>query len=80
MTALDNHYFMKFKCSNCGYSFEKQIRKGTPARGQAGICPNCGVRDNTSGIGQHEVIRDNQSDNPTGGRQMLMEGGPYPSK
>jgi len=80
MTVDDNHYFMSFKCSNCGHVFEVQIRKGTPAHGQAGPCPNCGVRDNTSGVGHHSVIRDNQSDNPTNGRHMLMEKGPYLSK
>jgi DNA-directed RNA polymerase subunit RPC12/RpoP len=69
-----NHYNMSFICANCGHKFEKQIRKGTPANGQAGICPNCGVRDNVSGVGQHRVIRDNESADPTGGRQVLLEG------
>ena len=69
-----NHYTMNFICANCGHKFERQIRKGTPANGQAGICPNCGVRDNVSGVGQHKVIRDNESADPTGGRQVLLEG------
>jgi len=73
-TKVDaNHYLMNFQCANCGNQFDKQIRKGTPAHGQAGICPNCGVRDNMSGVGQHKIIRDNESADPTGGRQMLTE-------
>jgi len=79
--AIDaNHYLMNFECSNCGHRFQKQVRKGTPAHGQAGPCPNCGVRENMPGVGQHKVIRDNQSDNPTGGREILMEGGPMPPR
>lgn len=73
-----NHYLMNFECANCGHKFERQIRKGTPAHGQAGICPNCGVRDNVAGVGGHRVIKANESENPTGGRQVLMEGGPRP--
>jgi len=73
-TKVDvNHYLIEFLCANCGQRFEKQIRKGTPAAGQAGICPNCGVRDNTSGVGGHKVIRANESEDPTGGRQVLLE-------
>jgi len=73
-TKVDvNHYLLNFICANCGHKFEKQIRKGTPASGQAGICPNCGVRDNMSGVGQHKVIRDNESSDPTGGRQVILE-------
>ena len=68
-----NHYLMEFLCSNCGTKFEVQIRKGTPAAGKAGICPNCGVRDNVAGVGQHKVIRANESQDPTGGRQILLE-------
>jgi DNA-directed RNA polymerase subunit RPC12/RpoP len=74
------YYMMNFECANCGHKFEKQLRKGTPAQGQAGICPNCGVRDNTSGVGGHRVIKANESENPTGGRQVLMENGPYPQR
>ena len=73
-TKVDaNHYLITFQCANCGERFEKQVRKGTPAHGQAGICPNCGVRDSTSGVGQHKVIRANESEDPTGGRQVLLE-------
>ncbi len=68
-----NHYLMNFLCANCGTKFDRQIRKGTPATGQAGICPKCGVRDNTAGVGGHKVIRDNESTDPTGGRQVLLE-------
>jgi len=71
------HYRMDFICANCGNKFERQLRKGTPAAGQAGICPHCGVRDNVSGVGQHKVIRANESEDPTGGRQMLREPGMY---
>jgi DNA-directed RNA polymerase subunit RPC12/RpoP len=78
MATDSNHYLMKFRCANCGHQFEKEVRKGTPAHGQAGPCPNCGVRDNMSGVGHHQVIRDNQSDNPTGGRQVLMEDSRFP--
>ncbi len=67
------HYLIRFICANCGYKFEKQISKGTAASGQAGTCPNCGVADNVSGVGHHKVIRDNESADPTGGRQILLE-------
>jgi len=77
-TKVDsNHYLMNFICANCGAKFERQIRKGTPTQGQAGICPTCGVRDNVAGVGQHKVIRDNESADPLGGRQVLMENGPH---
>ncbi len=73
-TKVDvNHYLIGFLCANCGHKFEKQIRKGTAASGQAGPCPRCGVRDNVSGVGHHRVIRDNESPDPTGGRQILLE-------
>ena len=74
----DSQYGMKFECANCGHLFEVAIRKGVPASGQAGICPNCGVRDNTSGVGGHRIIKANESENPTGGREILMERGPHP--
>ena len=75
-TKVDaNHYLIEFRCANCGQTFEKQIRKGTPAHGQAGPCPNCGVRDNVAGVGGHSVIRANESTDPTGGRQILLENG-----
>jgi len=77
-TKVDaNHYLMEFICANCGHKFSKQIRKGTPAAGQAGICPNCGVRDNTSGVGGHKVIKANEDMIPHDGRQILMEGRPF---
>jgi len=73
-TKVDvNHYLIEFLCANCGSKFEKQIRKGTPASGQGGICPTCGVNDNTSGVGGHRVLRANESQDPTGGRQVLLE-------
>lgn len=68
-----NHYTIEFLCANCGEKFEKEVRKGTPARGQAGPCPKCGVQDNTAGVGGHKVIRANESADPTGGRQVLLE-------
>jgi len=68
-----NHYTIEFLCANCGLKFAKDVRKGTPARGQAGNCPNCGVKDNTAGVGGHKVIRANESSDPTGGRQVLLE-------
>lgn len=76
MSQDKNHYLMKFRCANCGYEFERQIRKGVPAPGQAGVCPNCGVRDNVAGVGQHKIIMANESPSPTGGREILMERGP----
>lgn len=77
-TKVDgSHYLISFKCANCGNKFEKQVRKGTAAAGSAGICPNCGVRDNVAGVGQHTVIRANESEDPTGGRQVLMERPPF---
>ena len=73
-TKVDaSHYLMNFLCANCGHKFERQVRKGTAANGAAGMCPNCGVRDNVAGVGQHTPIRANESDDPTGGRQVLME-------
>jgi len=73
-TKVDlNHYAIEFLCANCGHRYEVQIRKGVPAVGQGGPCPKCGVRDNTSGVGGHKVIRDNESSDPTGGRQVLLE-------
>ena len=73
-TKVDaNHYLMNFQCANCGNQFDRQIRKGTPAHGQAGPCPKCGVRDNVAGVGQHKIIRDNESTDPTGGRQVILE-------
>ena len=75
-----NHYLIGFICANCGYKFKKQIRKGTAAAGQGGPCPNCGVTDNKAGVGHHQVIRDNQSPDPTGGRQILLEQPPPPFK
>jgi len=73
-TKVDsNHYLMNFQCANCGENFERQIRKGVPARGQAGACPKCGVRDNTAGVGGHKVILANENSDPTGGRQVLLE-------
>ena len=71
--ASAGNYVIEFCCANCGQKFETQIRKGVAATGAAGICPNCGVRDNTPGIGAHKVIRANESEDPTGGRQVLME-------
>ena len=68
-----NHYEIEFLCANCGHRYKKQIRKGTPAVGQGGVCPRCGVRDNTAGVGGHRVIRANESSDPTGGRQILLE-------
>ncbi len=72
-TVEPNHYLIEFLCANCGNKFEKQIRKGTPAMGQAGPCPQCGVKDNTAGVGGHKVIRANESTDPTGARQVLLE-------
>lgn len=67
-----NHYLIEYECANCGNRFQKQVRKGTAAHGQGGVCPNCGVREN-NGIGQHRVIKANESLDPTGGRQILNE-------
>ena len=69
----DSQYLMNFLCANCGHDFEKKLRKGVAAAGQAGICPHCGVRDNVSGVGQHRPIRANENKDPTGGRQVLLE-------
>jgi rubredoxin len=52
----EGFYKMRFKCANCGFLFEVNIRKGNPANGAAGICPNCGVRSGRSGIGHHEAV------------------------
>jgi len=78
-TKVDaSQYLMNFQCANCGSKYEVILRKGVPAQGQGGICPNCGVRDNTAGVGGHKVIKANESENPTGGREILMErSGPY---
>lgn len=66
-----NHYLIEYECINCGSKFSKQLRKGTAAHGNGGTCPNCGVGENK--IGQHRVIRANESTDPTGGRQILNE-------
>ena len=41
------------------------------------LCPNCGVRDNVAGVGGHKVIKANESQDPTGGRQVLLEPGRF---
>lgn len=66
-----NHYLIEYECINCGSRFTKQLKKGTPAHGHAGNCPNCGVGEQK--IGQHKVIRANESLEPLGRRQILNE-------
>jgi len=49
-------YKMKYKCANCGKEFEVEVRKGKPAKGEAGICPYCGVKTGVPGVGHHETV------------------------
>ncbi len=48
-------YEMEYRCANCGQKFKVLIRKGEPARGAAGTCPNCGAASGRPGIGHHEM-------------------------
>lgn len=59
-----NQYGIKFRCPNCGDIFEKYLQKGVPAQGRGGICPTCGSSDGQPSVGQFQVIRKNQEQDP----------------
>ena len=52
-----NHYRLNFRCSNCGTIFEFDLQKGNSVNTMKGICPYCGVRSGTAGVGTFEVIK-----------------------
>lgn len=64
VTPNQNHYVISFKCANCGNVFEKAINKGLVARGNGGICPNCGIKDRHPGVGAFQVVSNLEDSTP----------------
>lgn len=52
------NYTIKFQCSNCYSSFDKKVKKGTPAKGQGGSCPVCGCEDGQEGVGEFIIVEE----------------------
>jgi len=59
-----NQYVISFYCPNCGTTFQKVLQKGSVALGRGGECPNCGVKDGQSGVGNFEVIKKERDPKP----------------
>jgi len=38
-------YKIRYICWNCGHTFKKRLDKGIRAKGNGGVCPNCGLED-----------------------------------
>lgn len=54
--AKEGFYKMTYRCANCGHEYTMEIRKGSPARGAGGQCPNCGMASGKPGVGHHETV------------------------
>lgn len=54
---MNHTYKMKFRCTNCGLIFEREVQKGLPALGKGGECPHCGLVDGKPGVGHFTVIQ-----------------------
>ncbi len=57
MPSKDGYYEMMFTCSNCEYIFKAEVERGTPAKGNGGECPHCGVRDGHNGLNNFSFSR-----------------------
>ena len=63
-------YEVEYKCGNCGHLFKVNLRKGLPAKGAAGDCPNCGIPSGKPGIGEHQMVWP-EAKFAVGGREIL---------
>jgi len=66
--VTEGFYKMKYKCANCGETFESEVRKGSPSKGASGSCPNCGMQTGKPGVGHHEAVF---PDTPAGKQEIL---------
>jgi len=64
----EGFYKMQYRCANCGHLFDAQVRKGSPARGASGSCPNCGMATGKPGVGHHETVLPNMT---VGNKEIL---------
>jgi DNA-directed RNA polymerase subunit RPC12/RpoP len=52
------NYDVEYQCSNCYHKFNKKLKKGTPAKGAGGVCPNCGCKDGQEEVGQFIIVEE----------------------
>jgi DNA-directed RNA polymerase subunit RPC12/RpoP len=53
------HYRAWYRCSNCGVVFQFDMRKADPIANMKGVCPHCGVKSGTAGVGVFPIIKYN---------------------
>lgn len=51
--AVQRTYLMEYLCYNCGFRFSRRVPRGAIAKGLAGECPRCGIKDYDSAWGVH---------------------------
>ena len=52
-------YRAAYRCSNCGLIFEYDMKKGIAASKMDGVCPMCGCKSGTAGIGVFPIVKYN---------------------
>jgi len=59
-THVENGYYRSwYRCSNCGTIFQYDMREGCLCSTMSGICPACGIKSGTAGVGVFPVIKFN---------------------
>ena len=48
-----------YRCANCGVVFQADLKKGEAVAQMKDICPVCGVRSGTAGVGVFPIVKYN---------------------
>jgi DNA-directed RNA polymerase subunit RPC12/RpoP len=55
----EGSYRAWYRCNNCGAIFQHDIQKGQLAAKMDGVCPTCGCKSGTAGIGVFPIVKYN---------------------